>query len=79
MALFLELAPEEHQKKVMRNLHNDIVYRQNTHVTTGFIGVKYLRNRKRPNGSTYPTGLGRRLERETDIPQCAFFPNSAGW
>jgi alpha-L-rhamnosidase len=42
MALFLDLVPKEHQSAVERNLVWDILYRHNTHVTTGFIGVKYL-------------------------------------
>jgi alpha-L-rhamnosidase len=42
MALFLDLVPKEQQALVTRNLVNDIVYRHNTHVTTGFIGVRYL-------------------------------------
>jgi alpha-L-rhamnosidase len=42
MALFLNLVPKEHRNVVERNLVWDILYRHNTHVTTGFIGVKYL-------------------------------------
>jgi alpha-L-rhamnosidase len=42
MALFLGLVPKEQSGRVMGNLTRDIVYRHNTHVTTGFIGVKYL-------------------------------------
>jgi alpha-L-rhamnosidase len=42
MALFLGLVPKDHQSAVARNLTWDILYRHNTHVTTGFIGVKYL-------------------------------------
>ena len=42
MALFLDLVPKEHRNAVERNLTDDIVYAHNTHVTTGFIGVKFL-------------------------------------
>lgn len=42
MALYLGLAPEDRRGQVLGNLTNDIVYRHDTHVTTGFIGVKYL-------------------------------------
>jgi alpha-L-rhamnosidase len=42
MALFLDLVPKEQRGAVGRNLTNDIVYYHNTHVTTGFIGVKFL-------------------------------------
>ena len=42
MALFLDLVPKEHRSAVERNLTDDIVYAHNTHVTSGFIGVKFL-------------------------------------
>lgn len=42
MALFLDLVPKDHRSAVASNLTNDIVYYHNTHVTTGFIGVKFL-------------------------------------
>ncbi|MGH9350654.1 MAG: alpha-L-rhamnosidase C-terminal domain-containing protein, partial [Terriglobia bacterium] len=42
MALELGLAPEKLSRRVAANLTNDIVYYHNTHVTTGFIGVKFL-------------------------------------
>ncbi|MGH9434750.1 MAG: family 78 glycoside hydrolase catalytic domain, partial [Terriglobia bacterium] len=42
MALGMGLAPAKSAGRVMGNLYNDIVYYHNTHVTTGFIGVKWL-------------------------------------
>ena len=42
MALFLDLVPKEHREAVVRSLTNDIIYGHNTHLTTGFIGVKFL-------------------------------------
>ncbi len=42
MALYLGLVPEDQRGRVSSNLTNDIVYRHDTHLTTGFIGVKYL-------------------------------------
>ena len=42
MPLFLDLVPEKSRGRVMGNLYNNIVYEHNTHLTTGFIGVKYL-------------------------------------
>jgi alpha-L-rhamnosidase len=42
MALFLNLVPADQRSAVGRNLTNDIVYYHNTHLTTGFIGVKFL-------------------------------------
>jgi alpha-L-rhamnosidase len=38
----LDLVPEKQRGGVVSRLTNDIVYRRDTHVTTGFIGVKYL-------------------------------------
>ena len=42
MPLFLDLVPEKQRGEVMGKLANDIVYEHNTHLTTGFIGIKYL-------------------------------------
>ncbi len=42
MALSLDLVPRDRRGKVAGNLTNDIVYTHNTHLTTGFIGVKFL-------------------------------------
>jgi alpha-L-rhamnosidase len=42
MALFLDLVPKDRRGAVASNLTNDIVYYHNTHVTTGFIGLKFL-------------------------------------
>jgi alpha-L-rhamnosidase len=42
LPLFLDLVPEKERGGVMGKLYNNIVYEHNTHVTTGFIGVKYL-------------------------------------
>ncbi|HEV2348269.1 MAG TPA: family 78 glycoside hydrolase catalytic domain [Terriglobia bacterium] len=42
MALNLDLATPDHRGAAAGNLTNDIVYRHDTHVTTGFIGVKHL-------------------------------------
>ena len=41
MALFMGVVPPN-RRSVTGKLTNDIVYRHDTHVTTGFIGVKYL-------------------------------------
>jgi alpha-L-rhamnosidase len=42
LALFLGLVPSDHRGEVAEHLTNDITYGHNTHVTTGFIGVKVL-------------------------------------
>jgi len=42
MALFLDLVPADQRGAVQRNLTDDIVYAHDTHVTSGFIGVKFV-------------------------------------
>ena len=42
MALYLDLVPKDQRDAVQRSLTDDIVYGHNTHVTTGFIGIKFL-------------------------------------
>ena len=40
--LFLGIVPEEVKLKVLDNLVNDIVMKNNTHLTTGVLGTKYM-------------------------------------
>ncbi len=42
LALYLDLVPKERRGGVLSRLRDDIVYRNNTHLTTGIIGTKYL-------------------------------------
>jgi alpha-L-rhamnosidase len=42
MALALDLVPADKRDAVTDNLTNDVLYYHDTHVTTGFLGVKYL-------------------------------------
>ncbi|MFN8007361.1 MAG: family 78 glycoside hydrolase catalytic domain [Terriglobia bacterium] len=42
LALYLDLVPEKERGSLQQSLTHDITYRQDTHVTTGFIGIKYL-------------------------------------
>ncbi|MDD8027031.1 MAG: family 78 glycoside hydrolase catalytic domain [Acidobacteriota bacterium] len=42
LALFLELAPEAARDGAWGSLFNDIVYHNNSHLTTGIIGTKYV-------------------------------------
>ncbi len=42
LPLFLDMAPKDSRDAAAGNLRNDILYRNNTHVTTGFIGLRYL-------------------------------------
>lgn len=40
--LYLGLVPDEFQTKVLDNIINDIVDKNNTHLTTGVLGTKYM-------------------------------------
>ncbi len=40
--LFLGLVPEDYKTKVLENLVTDIVVTNNTHLTTGVLGTKYM-------------------------------------
>jgi len=42
MALFLNLPPNDRRDEVTKNLTDDVLYFHDTHVTTGFLGVKFL-------------------------------------
>jgi len=42
LALFLDLAPESVRGSVFQNLRSDILYTNNTHLTTGILGTKYI-------------------------------------
>lgn len=42
LPLFLDLAPEQYRRSVWGNLFNDLVYKNNSHLTTGIIGTKYI-------------------------------------
>ena len=42
MALFLDMVPKDQRNAVSDNLTNDVLYYHDTHVTTGFLGVKFL-------------------------------------
>jgi alpha-L-rhamnosidase len=42
LPLFLDIVPSDRRGAVAGNLFNDIVYYHNTHLTTGFIGLRYV-------------------------------------
>lgn len=42
LPLYQDIVPEEEMGAVFGNLRNDILYKNNTHLTTGIIGTKYL-------------------------------------
>jgi alpha-L-rhamnosidase len=42
MPLFLDMVPRDHRGAVEKNLVDNIVYGHDTHLTTGFIGLRYV-------------------------------------
>lgn len=42
LALFLDLAPESARGSVFQNLRSKILYKHDTHLTTGILGTKYI-------------------------------------
>jgi alpha-L-rhamnosidase len=42
LPLFLDMVPKDLRRKVSDNLFKDVLFEHNTHVTTGFIGLRYL-------------------------------------
>jgi alpha-L-rhamnosidase len=42
LPLFIEIVPKESRGAVWGNLFNDIVYKHDSHLTTGIIGTKYI-------------------------------------
>jgi alpha-L-rhamnosidase len=42
LPLFLDMAPKDRRGKVLSNLVNNVFYEHDTHLTTGFIGIRYL-------------------------------------
>jgi alpha-L-rhamnosidase len=42
LPLYLDIVPKEEIGSVFGNLRSDILYKNNTHLTTGIIGTKYL-------------------------------------
>jgi alpha-L-rhamnosidase len=56
LPLYLDIVPEEEIGSVFGNLRSDILYKNNTHLTTGIIGTKYLMevlNKFRSNDLAY--------------------------
>lgn len=42
LPLFLDLVPDQYRRGVWANLFNDLVYKNDSHLTTGIIGTKYI-------------------------------------
>jgi alpha-L-rhamnosidase len=69
LPLFLQMVPKEHFDQVAENLINDILYAHNTHVTTGFIGVRYLMPTLTQIGQA---GLAYELATQTTYPSWGY-------
>jgi alpha-L-rhamnosidase len=69
LPLFLQMVPKEHYDQVAENLINDILYAHNTHVTTGFIGVRYLMPTLTQIGQA---GLAYELATQTTYPSWGY-------
>jgi alpha-L-rhamnosidase len=69
MPLFLDLVPKKDRGGVMGKLYNNIVYEHNTHLTTGFIGIKYLLPVLTRNGAS---DLAYELATQTTYPSWGY-------
>jgi alpha-L-rhamnosidase len=69
MPLFLDLVPKDQRGDVMWHLTKNILYTHNTHITTGFIGVKYLLPVLSMNGQA---GLAYDLAAQTTYPSWGY-------
>ncbi len=69
LALFLDLAPREVRGRVWGRLFDNIVYRHDSHLTTGFIGVKYIMELLSRQGNT---DLAYDIACQTDYPSWGY-------
>ena len=69
LPLFLDMVPGKVRGNVLRNLYDDILYNQNTHVTTGFLGVKYLMELLTDTGRSW---LAYELATQTTYPSWGY-------
>jgi len=69
LALYLDLAPKQRQGAVSSHLRDDIVYRNNTHLTTGIIGTKYIMELLTRQGQTH---LAYDLATQTSYPSWGY-------
>ena len=69
LALYLDLVPKERRGAVSSYLRDDIVYRNNTHLTTGIIGTKYIMELLTRQGQTH---LAYDLATQTTYPSWGY-------
>lgn len=53
LPLYLDLVPKDRRGAVASRLRDDIIYRNNTHLTTGIIGTKYIMELLTRQGQTH--------------------------
>jgi alpha-L-rhamnosidase len=69
LALYLDLVPKERRGAVSSYLRDDIIYRNNTHLTTGIIGTKYIMELLTRQGQTH---LAYDLATQTTYPSWGY-------
>ena len=69
LALFLDLAPEEARGRAWGRLFDDIVYKHDSHLTTGIIGTKYLMELLTRSGTS---DLAYDIAAKTDYPSWGY-------
>ena len=69
LPLFLNMVPEENRGGVLHNLRKSIIYKNNTHLTTGIMGTKYLMEMLSNTGSS---SLAYDLSVQTTYPSWGY-------
>ncbi len=69
LPLFLDIAPKESRGAVWGNLFNDIVYKHDSHLTTGIIGTKYIMELLTNSGTS---DLAYDIATRTDYPSWGY-------
>ncbi|MBD3414426.1 MAG: Bacterial alpha-L-rhamnosidase, partial [Candidatus Aminicenantes bacterium] len=75
LPLFIDLVPKEEKGGILHNLRNSLIYQNNTHLTTGIMGTKYLMEALTQTGSS---SLAYDLASQTTYPSWGYMiQNSA--
>lgn len=69
LPLYMDIVPEEEIGSVFGNLRHDVLYRNNTHLTTGIIGTKYVMEVLTKFGSS---DLAYELATQTSYPSWGY-------
>ena len=73
LPLYLDLVPKDRRGAVFSYLRDDIIYRNNTHLTTGIIGAKYIMELLTRQGLTH---LAYDLATQTTYPSWGYMVES---